>query len=116
MHELQKINDEVVSAEELERAKQFLLGKMLLSMEDSEQVAEFYGMQQLLEGKIEPTDEAAIKSFNEKLNEVFETEESTKGLLSIPLDGLNLDVNQISPSILAVLEPIVTEEAAPAAK
>jgi predicted Zn-dependent peptidase len=56
MTELRLIRNELVSEEELERAKQFLLGKMLLSLEDSEQVAEFYGMQSLLEGGIELTD------------------------------------------------------------
>ena len=51
--EFRLMRDEPVSQDELSRAKQFLLGKTLLAMEDSEQVAEFYGMQQLLEGKTE---------------------------------------------------------------
>lgn len=60
-------------------------------------------------GRIEPENEAAIKLFNEKIAEVFTTEEDTKGLLSLPFEGLNLDVNQIPVSILAALEPIIAE-------
>ena len=60
-------------------------------------------------GKIDPNDEAAIKVFNEKFTEVLDAEESTKGLLAISLEGLNLDENQIPTAILSVLEPIVTE-------
>ncbi|MEI6478432.1 MAG: pitrilysin family protein [bacterium] len=56
MVELRKIREELVTPEELDRAQQFLLGKMLLSLEDSEQVAEFYGMQSLLEKGIEDTE------------------------------------------------------------
>ncbi|MCC2631595.1 MAG: processing protease [Patescibacteria group bacterium] len=61
LNEFRKLRDEPVSEEELERAKQFLFGKMLLSMEDSEQVAEFYGMQQLLEGEIETVESIEAK-------------------------------------------------------
>ena len=53
VHELQKLRDTAVDPEELERAKQFQIGKLLLGLEDSEQVAEFYGLQQLLEHDIE---------------------------------------------------------------
>ena len=55
--ELQKLKDELVSDEELNRAKQYQLGKILLSLEDSEDVAEFYGLQHVLEGKIDSIDE-----------------------------------------------------------
>ena len=47
------IRDELVGTDELDRAKQFLIGKTRLAMEDSEQVAEVYGMQRLLEGRME---------------------------------------------------------------
>jgi predicted Zn-dependent peptidase len=56
VREMQILRDEPVSPQELDRAQQFLLGKMLLSLEDSEEVAELYGMQQLLENKTEPLD------------------------------------------------------------
>lgn len=60
-------------------------------------------------GRIEPTDEAKIKLLNDKVTEVFSTQEDTKGLLTLSLDGLNLDANQISPAVLSVLEPIISE-------
>ena len=47
--ELALLRDQPVGPEELDRAKQYMLGKMLLGLEDSEEVAEFYGMQDLLE-------------------------------------------------------------------
>jgi predicted Zn-dependent peptidase len=59
VQEMQKLRDELVSPEELNRAKQFILGKMLLGTEDSEQVAELYGMQQLLEGKTQSLTDSA---------------------------------------------------------
>ena len=60
-------------------------------------------------GRIEPDNEAAIKTLNEKIAEVFATEEDTKGLLTLSLEGLNLDTNQIPVSILSALEPIIAE-------
>jgi hypothetical protein len=60
-------------------------------------------------GKIEQTDEVKIKAFNDKLNEVLNTQEHVQGLLKLPLSGLNLDTNQISPAILSILQPIITE-------
>lgn len=54
------VREEGISDEELDRAKQFLLGRTALGMEDSEQVAEAYGLQQVLEKKIEPIDELMI--------------------------------------------------------
>lgn len=60
-------------------------------------------------GRIEPENETAIKTLNDKIAEVFATEEDTKGLLTLPLEGLNLDTNQIPLAVLAALEPIIAE-------
>ncbi|MBU6389376.1 insulinase family protein [Patescibacteria group bacterium] len=57
MQEFAKIKNEPVTAQELERAKQFSVGKLLLSLEDSEEVAEYYGMQDLLLKRIETPEE-----------------------------------------------------------
>lgn len=57
MAELRMIRAQPVSEDELERAKQYLLGRTMLYLEDSEQVAEFYGMQDLMEKEIEGLDE-----------------------------------------------------------
>lgn len=47
------------TAAELQRAKEYLAGKMVLGLEDSESVAQYYGMKQLLMGEIE-TPEAVL--------------------------------------------------------
>ena len=57
MKEFTKMRDELVSPEELDRAKQYQIGKMSLGLEDSEEVAEFYGMQNLLEHSIASPEE-----------------------------------------------------------
>lgn len=49
------------TAEELNRAKEHLLGTMTLSLEDSRSVAQFYGMRQLLSNKIETPQEVQAK-------------------------------------------------------
>jgi predicted Zn-dependent peptidase len=59
--ELKNLRDHGVPADELERTKQFLVGKAHLSMEDSEDIAEYYGIQDLLEGKRETIEESVEK-------------------------------------------------------
>ncbi len=51
------VKSEAVSAEELTKAKEYLKGKMVLQLEDSEAVAHYYGKQQLLTGRIESVEE-----------------------------------------------------------
>lgn len=53
-----------ITQEELDRAKEHIAGKTLLSFEDSRSVAQFFGMKQLLLDKIETPEEViqAIKS------------------------------------------------------
>lgn len=70
--EFQKIRDEIVEDDELERAKQFLLGKMLLGLEDSEQVAEFYGMQSLLDREIDSAQDITEKIVAVTAEEILE--------------------------------------------
>lgn len=60
-------------------------------------------------GRIEQNDEVAVKALNDKIADIFASQENTTGLLSLPLEGLNLDVNQISPAILSALEPVIAE-------
>jgi predicted Zn-dependent peptidase len=59
--EYELIRQEKVSSEELIKAKEYLKGKMVLHMEDSEAVAHFYGRQELLLGKIETPKEEMEK-------------------------------------------------------
>ncbi len=52
IEEYEKIKKEGVSENELQRAKEYLKGKILLSLEDTEEIAHFYGTQLLLEKKV----------------------------------------------------------------
>lgn len=52
-----------VTNEELKKAKDFTIGHLILGMEDSESVAQAYGLRQLLEGEIVMLDET-IKRIN----------------------------------------------------
>jgi predicted Zn-dependent peptidase len=55
--EYKRIMDEKVGAEELQKAKDFMKGKIALSLEDSEEVAHLMGKQSLLHNKIQTIDE-----------------------------------------------------------
>lgn len=50
-----------VTKEELERAKEHLVGSTILSLEDSSSVAQFYGLRKVLSGKIRTFDEVIEK-------------------------------------------------------
>jgi predicted Zn-dependent peptidase len=58
--EFTRLKEELVPEEELERVKEMLGGRMLLGLESSDELAEFYGFQEVLKGRIE-TPEAVIK-------------------------------------------------------
>ena len=53
--------EKLITSAELTRAKEFVVGKMALSYEDSRSMAQFYGLRQLLLGKVEPLDELLSK-------------------------------------------------------
>jgi predicted Zn-dependent peptidase len=50
-----------ITADEVQKAKDYVAGKMVLSFEDSENVAQYYGMKQLLTNAIEGPDEVMEK-------------------------------------------------------
>lgn len=52
LSELLKVRDELVTAEELKKAKQFVRGKLVLQMEDSDAQAQWYGRSWMFKGKI----------------------------------------------------------------
>jgi predicted Zn-dependent peptidase len=51
IEEIQKAKQRGITIHELEQAKEFLKGKLMLEMEDSENIAGWYGTQALLTGK-----------------------------------------------------------------
>jgi len=53
LEEIAKLRDRGVEAEELARAKEYLKGKTVLSLEETSEVADWYGRQQLFLGKME---------------------------------------------------------------
>ncbi len=61
--ELRRLKDEDVGAEDLDRAKEYIKGKMVLGLEDSFQLADFYGRQELLTRKIETPEQKIEKVF-----------------------------------------------------
>lgn len=64
--EFQAVADgsKVITAEELKKAKDYTSGKLILSLEDSQSVAQYYGMKQLLSGEIITPDEV-LKRYNQ---------------------------------------------------
>lgn len=59
-----------ITAAELQRAKDYVAGKMVLGLEDSESVAQFFGMRQLLTNQISSPDEVLEKIRAVTLDEV----------------------------------------------
>ena len=57
--ECKKLKTELVSMEELEKVKQCLIGNMKLSLESSDDIANFYGSQELLKKEIKTSEEKA---------------------------------------------------------
>jgi predicted Zn-dependent peptidase len=49
------------SAAELQKAKEYVAGQLILSLEDSESVAQFFGMRQLLHGQVQSPEELLKK-------------------------------------------------------
>lgn len=61
LEEYKKIMDEKVEEDELKRAKEFIKGKIILRLEDSEEYAHLMGKQALLYKKIETIDDILAK-------------------------------------------------------
>lgn len=59
-----------ITAGELSRAKEYVAGKMALSYEDPQTIAQYYGMKKLLNNEIETVDEALAKLRAVTLDEV----------------------------------------------
>ncbi len=59
-----------VTGKELARAKEYIAGKMVLGLEDSQSVAQYFGMKQLLSGRIETPTEVLEKIKAVSLDEV----------------------------------------------
>jgi predicted Zn-dependent peptidase len=87
LNEFGRLTQEKVLGQELKKAKEYIKGKLTLGMEDSQEVASFFGLQELLEGKIRSPEEIM-----EEIDKV-----SADGVKSVAADifknnGLNLAI------------------------
>lgn len=57
LEECKKLTTELVSAEELARVKEFIIGNTKLSLESTDDIANFFGAQELLQKKVETLEE-----------------------------------------------------------
>ncbi len=61
LEECKKIVAEKVEEEELERVKEFIIGNMKLSLESSDDIANFFGNQELLRGEVKTIEEKTAR-------------------------------------------------------
>jgi predicted Zn-dependent peptidase len=90
MEELKKVCDRGVTNHELATAKDFVRGKLVLGLEDSEAVADWFGKQQMLLGKLE-TPEQKLK----KLDRV--TADQIKKVANEVFDDSKINLAVIGP-------------------
>ena len=79
--ECRKLKEELVSEEELNKVKECLIGNMKLSLESSDDIANFFGGQELLKKEIKSAEEKAreirkvtAKEIKKLANEIFKNE------------------------------------------
>jgi predicted Zn-dependent peptidase len=61
LEECKKLKNEKVSAEELNKVKEYLIGNMKLSLESSDDLANFYGGEEILKRQIRTPDQKAAE-------------------------------------------------------
>jgi predicted Zn-dependent peptidase len=88
LEECRKLKKELVSEEELEKVKECLIGNMKLSLESSDDIANFYGGQELLKKEIKSAEEKAIevrkvtaKQIKDIANVIFRNEKLNLALI-----------------------------------
>ncbi|HNW71322.1 MAG TPA: pitrilysin family protein [Candidatus Paceibacterota bacterium] len=86
--ECKKLKTELVSEEELNKVKECLIGNMKLSLESSDDIANFYGGQELLKKEIKNAEEKAkeirkvtSKEIKKMANEIFKDEKLNLALI-----------------------------------
>ena len=88
LEECKKLKRELVSEEELEKVKECLIGNMKLSLESSDDIANFYGGQELLKKEIKNAEEKAkelrgvsAKQIKDMANHIFKDESLNLALI-----------------------------------
>lgn len=88
--ELKKVRDEGITEQELKSAKEFLKGRFVLQLEDSESVVDWYTKQELLLGR--------IKTPEERIEEIFDvTIEQVSAVAKEILDDQKISLALIGP-------------------
>lgn len=88
LDEVQKLKNKKIDEEELNKVKEFLIGNMKLSLESSDDIALFYGGQELLRKEIKDLDEKIkeirnvnIKDIQNVAKEIFKNEKLNLALI-----------------------------------
>ncbi|MBM3250713.1 MAG: insulinase family protein [Candidatus Nealsonbacteria bacterium] len=71
LKEYKKISREKIPSSELKKAKNYIKGKMTLNLESSDALASFYGVQELLEGKLLTPEEIYAKIDKVSSNDIL---------------------------------------------
>ena len=97
--EFRKLRDELVSEEELKKAKDMFAGRLVLGLESSDELSEFYGFQEILKHKLSTPEEImkkvnAVKSSDIKkvAGQIF-----TEQHLNLALIGPWKDASEFEP-------------------
>ncbi len=87
--ELERMRDEAVSASELQKAKDHLIGNLILSLETSDELAGFYGGQEILAGELLKPAEVMAKIRNVSAADIQASAKSIfkNGKLNLALIG-----------------------------
>lgn len=85
--ELKLLKNNLVSEEELNRVKEYISGKLILQLETSDDVAEFYGAEEALMGGIRTPEEILEKIKNVTSNDILKVANDI-----LKEDGLNLAI------------------------
>ncbi len=99
--EHKKISEEMVSEKELNRVKDQIRGSFVIGLEQSDDMASFYGEQELLEHKIKTPEQRLAKitavtreDILEVARDVFKPEKLNLAIVG-PLEGDNLEIKNI---------------------
>jgi predicted Zn-dependent peptidase len=87
LEECAKLRDELVPAEELQRAKDHMIGNLVLGLETSDELASFYGGQEVLLGSLLPPE-----AVTDRINKVGAEEIRSVARAIFKSKGLNLAI------------------------
>lgn len=100
-NEYKKLKQEKVSTDELNKAKEYIKGKTLINLENSDDRAEFYGKQLLLKGKLENVKKKFEKIDAVDSKQIQKTSEKIfqENKLNLALIGSDLKQNKLKSKL-----------------